>query len=74
MAQTTAIGEFLAIDSGSKQTMGKDNAIQQNAYRHNMTPFTKHNPPVELLTGEPPNLDPLHVWLDAMEKHTTPRG
>lgn len=58
MVQTTVRGELVAIDSGSEQTItGKDNAIKQNTYFHDITPVTKHNTPVELLTGEPPNLD-----------------
>ena len=58
MAQTTAIGELLAGDSESIQTIiGKENEIPQNTYLHNITPVAKHNPPVELLIGQPPNLD-----------------
>lgn len=58
MVQTTVRGELVAIDSGSEQTIIKKyNEMQQKTYLHKITPVIKHNPPVELLTGQSPNLD-----------------
>lgn len=47
-----------------------DYAITHATYLHNVTPATKHSkPPVELLTGNKPNLDSLLKFgSDAMEK------
>ena len=50
-----------------------DYAIMHATYLHNVTPATKHSkPPVELLTGNKPNLDSLLKFgSDAMKKNSS---